>query len=311
MVGLYFCPCLNGLRTTRELEIVYQELLKNKENFEIVLIYTHGWCAHKDTCGLVDEDSFLNEIKTMPWLVLPFTDTDCNKKLQRIFQNPQDLEHPKPDARLIIIGPHGKFIEPLATNILMDYGAPAYPFTLQSAVNLELQRVKKVNPETFWDLDAIFTRNDGSHIRFSRFVGKRIIVLYQTYEWRWSCEELGKLKARYFQMKGTDGEFEVIHVLCDMWYHNKFEAPMPWLMHTPFSDDSYAVQFMFDAFGHQGGLLAFDHDGSVVRVTTKPLLGDSKIFPFYHDGDMENEVLLNVKSKITSRLETVFPNCSP
>ncbi|KAL6561381.1 hypothetical protein OROMI_016982 [Orobanche minor] len=164
VVGLYFCPCLHGLMTTSEIQMVYQELSKHKEDFEIVLIYTHGWCEHEDTCGLIDEDSFLDEIKTMPWLALPFTDTDCNKKLQRIFQNPQDLEEPKPAASLVIIGPHGKFIEPLATNILAYYGAPAYPFTLQSASDLELEKVKNLRPDSLWNLDAIFTRIDGSQI---------------------------------------------------------------------------------------------------------------------------------------------------
>ncbi|KAL6568131.1 hypothetical protein OROHE_003815 [Orobanche hederae] len=276
VVGLYFCPCLDdgldGLRTTRKLDMVYKELSKNIKDFEIVLIYTHGWCGHEDTCGLIDEDSFLDEIKTMPWLALPFTDTDCNKKLQRIFQNPQDLEYPKPAARLIIIGPHGKFIEPLGTNILLYYGAPAYPFTLNSAVSLELERVKKVKPEIFWDLDTIFTRNDGS------------------------------------QMKGTDDEFEVIHILSDIGYYDRFEAPMPWLMHTPFDRHSYACRFMSVVFHGTGGLLAFDHDGSVVRVTRNPLLGDSKVFPFHHCGDMDNEVLLDVKEKIGMGLESVHPD---
>ncbi|KAL6584693.1 hypothetical protein OROMI_003982 [Orobanche minor] len=312
VVRLYFCPCLDdgldGLRTTRKLDMVYKELSKNIKDFEIVLIYTHGWCGHEDTCGLIDEDSFLDEIKTMPWLALPFTDTDCNKKLQRIFQNPQDLEYPKPAARLIIIGPHGKFIEPLGTNILLYYGAPAYPFTLNSAVSLELERVKKVKPEIFWDLDTIFTRNDGSQVRFSQFVGKRIIVLYQSDSWRCDYETLGKLKARYFQMKGTDDEFEVIHILSDIGYYDRFEAPMPWLMHTPFDRHSHACRFMSTVFNGTGGLLAFDHDGSVVRVTRNPLLGDSKVFPYHHCGDMDNEVLLDVKEKIGRGLESVHPD---
>ncbi|KAL6566489.1 hypothetical protein OROGR_002104 [Orobanche gracilis] len=306
VVGLYFCPCLHGLMTTRELQMVYQELSKHKEDFEIVLIYTHGWCEHEDTCGLIDEDSFLDEIKTMPWLALPFTDTDCNKKLQRIFQNPQDLEEPKPAASLVIIGPHGKFIEPLATNILAYYGAPAYPFTLQSASDLELEKVKNLRPDSLWNLDAMFTRIDGSQVQFSEVVGKRIIVLYQTSGWRGNYETLGKLRARYFMMKGTDDEFEVIHIHRDTWYGYQFQSPMPWLMHPRFDLNSYADKFMYHVFRQTGGLLAFNRDGLVVRMTTHALLGDSKVFPFYHGGDMRNEVFLDVKYKILSRLESVF-----
>lgn len=292
--------------------MVYQELSKKMEDFEIVLIYTQGWCVHEDTCSLVDEDSFLHKIKTMPWLALPFKDTNCIKKLQRVLQYPQDLDRPRPDARLVIIGPHGEFLEPLGTQILSTYGAPAYPFTLLSAVNLKLERAKKVKPEMLWELEAVFTRNNGSQVRFSQFVGKRIVVLYETYKTqKWVCSNtLRELKARYLEMKGTNDEFEVIHILCDGKFSTSIKAPVPWSMHPPFDKDTPADKFMRFVFGSECGLLAFDADGSVVRVTTFPQFGDNKSFPFYHNGDMENEVLLDVKKKLAFRLECVYMGSS-
>ncbi|KAL8096971.1 putative nucleoredoxin 1 isoform X1 [Apium graveolens] len=308
VVGLYFCPCLDGLRTTRKLEMVYHELSQKMEKFEIVLIYAHGWCEHEETCSLIDEDSFLHELKTMPWLALPFEDTNCIKKLQRLFQYPQGLDWPRPDARMVIIGPHGEFLEPLGTHILSTYGSPAYPFTLLSAVNLELERAKKVKPEMLWELDAVFTRSIGSHIRFSQFVGRKIIVLYETYETdKWvTTNTLRELKARYLEMKGTDDEFEVIHIFCDEKFSTRIKAPVPWLMHPPFDKNTFADKFMCSVFGNESGLLAFDADGSVVRVTAFPQFGDNRSFPFYHNGNMEDEVLLDVKEKIAGRLELVY-----
>lgn len=58
-----------------------------------------------------DEDSFMKAFGTMPWLALPFKDTYCNKKLLRIFRYTQELLGPKPDPIMVIIGPHGNFIE--------------------------------------------------------------------------------------------------------------------------------------------------------------------------------------------------------
>ncbi|KAL6551368.1 hypothetical protein OROMI_021856 [Orobanche minor] len=77
-------------------------------------------------------------------------------------------------------------------------------------------------------------------------------------------------------MKGTDDEFEVIHIHCDTWYSYQFQSPTPWLMHPRFDLNSYADKFMYHVFHQTGGLLAFNRDGLVVRVTTHALLGDSK-----------------------------------
>lgn len=164
VVGLYFCPCIYYQQFTEELTDVYQELSNNMEDFEIVLIYAHGWFEHQ--FGRTDEHSFMEAFQTMPWLALPFTDTDCSKKLQRIFQYPQELLGRKPDARLVIVGPLGKFIEPLGANILSTYGVPAYPFTTSNTVNLELEKLKKVKLEMLWDQNSVLTKINGFQVSF-------------------------------------------------------------------------------------------------------------------------------------------------
>ncbi|XP_074375712.1 putative nucleoredoxin 1 [Apium graveolens] len=311
VVGLYFCPCLDEqheLHTTKTLKKLYQELSTNRKEFEIVLVYTHGWCDHEDTCSRMVENSFLNEIKTMPWLALPFKDTNCIKKLQRIFQHPQEVGQPIP-VKLVIIGPHGKFIEPLGTYILLSYGAPAYPFSLSSAVNLELEMAKKIRLEMFWDLDTVFGKRNGSQIRFSQYIGKRIIVLYQKHPCEFN-DFWKELRARYYGMKGTDDEFEVIHICKGIYfnYDKKIEAPMPWFMHPPLDRGSNVKKYIdhvWPGILTNCGLLAFDRDGSVVRMKRDPELGDNMAFPFYQDGDMENEVLLHVREYIKRKLECV------
>ncbi|XP_074353466.1 putative nucleoredoxin 3 isoform X2 [Apium graveolens] len=123
---------------------------------------------------------FWKAFAKMPWLTLPYEDTYCNKKLQRIFDYPQELVGTKPDSTLVIIGRNGKFVEPLGANILLEYGALAYPFTVFNPADLELEKVSKVKPGMFWDLDAVFRHRNGSQVRFSQLVGKRIIVLFQS-----------------------------------------------------------------------------------------------------------------------------------
>lgn len=61
-----------------KLKMAYEELSRNKEDFEVVLIYTHGWW---DTYRHTDEDSFWKAFQTMPWLALPFEETSCKESL--------------------------------------------------------------------------------------------------------------------------------------------------------------------------------------------------------------------------------------
>lgn len=114
---------------------------------------------------------------------------------------------------------------------------------------------------------------------------------------------LRELKERYIKMKGTDDEFEVIHIRKEGIF-DSFAPAIPWLMHHPFHEDSYADKFIYLVFrGGYNGLLAFDRDGSVMRKTSFPELGENMVFPFFHDGDLKNEVLLEVKKMTKFRIK--------
>lgn len=133
-------------------------------------------------------------------------------------------------------------------------------------------------------------------VRYSQLVGKRIIVLFQN---RMSKLDrtLRDLEFRYLKMKGTDDEFEVIHI-----YDGRDAAAMPWLMHPPFDRESYAQKLVDCVFhGNHYGLFAFDHDGTVVRSTSYPTVGDDMVFPFYKDGDMKHEILLELQDKLACK----------
>lgn len=89
--------------------MAYEDLFKNMKDFEIVLIYGGG---------RLNEDLFWKKFGTMPWLAVPFKDTDCGKKLDRIFKFP-DFGGLTPVSMLVIIG---IIIEPFGAQILEKYG---------------------------------------------------------------------------------------------------------------------------------------------------------------------------------------------
>ncbi|KAK1392519.1 hypothetical protein POM88_011575 [Heracleum sosnowskyi] len=59
--------------------------------------------------------------------------------------------------------------------------------------------------------DSVFINKNGSQVRFSQLVGKRIIVLSTGYDLMW--DTLRELEAIYIKMKGTSDAFEVLFLV--------------------------------------------------------------------------------------------------
>ncbi|KAL6499872.1 hypothetical protein OROGR_027782 [Orobanche gracilis] len=156
MVALYLYEegCTNDLTTS--LRNAYEILVhKEKKKFEVVLIYIHD---SLNTLGRTDAESFKKGFETMPWLALPFKDTNC-KKVQRVFLYPFGLEGPHPNHSLVIIGPSGELIEPFGAGTVLKYfGIQAYPFTREKAHLLHVQKVKNVKLDMLWRPEAVFMR---------------------------------------------------------------------------------------------------------------------------------------------------------
>ncbi|XP_074377658.1 putative nucleoredoxin 1 [Apium graveolens] len=287
VVGLLLYTDIMNKSVTWKLKMVYEELSKKKVNFEVVLVYL------LPTSSNTAEDAFWKTFEEMPWLAVPYKDTDSIKKLQRIFELPLCIRGLDPVSSLVIIDPLGKYVEPFGANIMMFHGVPAYPFTRHSPTKLKVENVKDLKPEMLWDRDAVFSLHDGFQVQFSQVVGKRIIVLFH-YCFDTPEPTLRKLKALYMQMKGTTDEFEVIH-MCEGGLPEDVAAAIPWLMHPPFDKTSSTRQVIHRVFdGCHFGLVAFDQDGRLVRRTRFPVIGNT-VFPFYRRKDMEDEILMEVE----------------
>ncbi|KAL6512427.1 hypothetical protein OROHE_020039 [Orobanche hederae] len=296
VVALYFCVESDPW-CTQELKLAYEVLIKNKENFEVVLIYVYDT---EDTCNCTSEESFWKTFKTMPWLALPFRDPSY-RALKRFFGYPCDRDDWLPKApQLVIFGPHGEFIEPWGADILTKFKFPAYPFTRDKVVKLEIDKVKDLRLEMLWDENTVFRRTDGTKVPLSHLSGKRIICFF-LYEQ--TVESVKLLKERYLKMRDTDGEFEVIYVLHGeekSTTYSEHIADVPWLLsHTaellPGSDKSYCCYAWLPGNVYKlCSVLAFDRDGRLVRKSLQPEFEDID-FPFNADG-MEKEAFLQLNS---------------
>lgn len=90
------------------------------------------------------------------------------------------------------------------------------------------------------------------------------------------------LRARYLQMKGTNDEFEVIHICTKEGYsYGKNIATVSWLT-LPAHCKGSSASSLFGNFIFDGGLFAFDRDGSLIRRTRYPSIERENMdFPFY------------------------------
>lgn len=157
VVALYFYHADNANHYLTET----LRLAKKNNKFEVLLVYITESGLYD--CTSYSEKSFWKDFKTMPWLALPYRDVCCNK-LRRVFKISNDGgEDPN---KLVIIGPHAEFIEPVGASILLEYGVSAYPFTFNKALELETEKIKPLKLETLWDKNTIFRRNNGSKVSY-------------------------------------------------------------------------------------------------------------------------------------------------
>lgn len=159
MVALYFYNDQHFANAAFALELkgVYEELAKNNEKFEVVLIFIY------DTPSIQTEESFWKLFETMPWLALPIGDPNY-KKLERIFFFPWDSNIYGNDMRLIVLGPHFEFIEPFGADILERFKISAYPFSREKAAMLAAKEANALKLEMLWDPNSVFGLNSESQV---------------------------------------------------------------------------------------------------------------------------------------------------
>lgn len=274
-----YMPCF----VIRQLKKYYNELAKNNQNFEVVLLYLYDTFFTRCT----NEEAFWYTFETMPWLALPYKDP-AHKKLKRLFSYPY-LRQIGNDPSLVIVGPHKKIIDPGAIAVLKGYDANL--LTREVFARLEAQRDRELNLKMLCGPETVFRRKNGSQVRFSQLAGKRIIFLFEgEYPKYDGAYFLKNLKDRYMQMKGTADEFEVIYFPNnkDKCCHGKRVADVPWLVSRVselLPGGGSFLSFYWKCYNRYKSsfLLAFGRDGSLVRRTICPVFGDTG-FPFYVEG---------------------------
>ncbi|KAL6547652.1 hypothetical protein OROHE_009357 [Orobanche hederae] len=257
---------------TETLKIAYEQLVRVENRmFEVVLVYMYNsWNTHNRT----NEETFSKTFSTMPWLALPFKDINSAKSFTCCYR------------------PRGEFVEPFgAATILKNFGIQAYPFTRQISYKLQAERVKAMKLEMLWRPKTVFMGKRVSQevpVEFSEIVSKRIMVFCDCNSNKFYSKFKMKLLQRYMETRGTDDEFEVIHIGV------RDGEDVPWLRPPTHFGPSIAVEALSRILRYGYGILAFDRDGKVIRATSNPRFQTEDCnFPFYA-GSIEEEVRIDL-----------------
>ncbi|XWS63666.1 hypothetical protein CRYUN_Cryun06bG0121000 [Craigia yunnanensis] len=227
-LGLYFSASWCGpcRRFTPKLVEVYSEL-SPKGDFEIIFV-----------SGDEDEESFNGYFSKMPWLAIPFSDSETRSRLDELFKV-MGIPH------LVLLDETGKVSTDEGVGIIQEYGEDGYPFTpekIQELKDLEEKARLEQSIKTILvsrSRDFVVT-SDGNKVPVSELEGKTIGLYFSMSSYKASVDFTPKLAEVYKKLKEKGENFEIVVISLDDEEESFKESFMaPWLA-LPFKDKSCA-----------------------------------------------------------------------
>ncbi|CAN6312410.1 unnamed protein product [Urochloa humidicola] len=217
-VALYFSAswCPPCRKFTPKLVQIYEEQATQDKSLEVVFI-------SRDR----DEESFDAYFAKMPWLAVPFPDSQC---LQRLMNRYKVNGIPN----LIILGGEtGEIYTKEGVELISEYGIGASPFTLERINELKEQEKAAKDNQTIHSVLGTPTRDylissTGGKVPISELEGKYVALLFMV---RPIEEFTAVLTKIYDKLKEVGEKFEVVAVYFnnDELMFNESFASMPWL----------------------------------------------------------------------------------
>ncbi|XP_064966670.1 probable nucleoredoxin 1-2 [Musa acuminata AAA Group] len=227
--GLFLSDICYERIVTDDLIKVYNQLSSEGRDFEIVFVSC-------DSCV----ETFNRYFSDMPWLAVPFADSDTRERLHDHFGS---FEEYYPAQLVIYDAAIGMVVNEEGLRAVAKYGVNGYPFTVNRLYELEAAAKKEQSLRSLLvspSRDYLIS-NDGSKVAVSDLEGK--IVAF--YFWFNIPDKYGGphkltlvLAEIYRKLKEAGESFEVVLVPLDdnISSYEQGLASMPWLA-IPFEDE--------------------------------------------------------------------------
>ncbi|KAL6983700.1 protein-disulfide reductase [Sarracenia purpurea var. burkii] len=271
VVGLYFSgswcgPCR---RFTPDLVEVHEEL-SPKAEFEVVFI----------SSDRVDE-AFDAYFAKMPWLAVPFSDSDTRKRLTELFKV-RGIPH------LVILDGKGKVLSDQGVKIVKEYGAEGYPFTPDRVGVLKEAEEEAKKQQSLRSILVSRSRdflisNNGVKFPVSELEGKTVCLYFSATAHKGCLEFTRKLLEFYKKLKEKGENFEIVLVSLDDTeedFKQSFDA-MPWLA-LPFKDKSCEKLLRYFELRALPTLVVIGQDGKTLNPNATELIEEhgTEAYPF-------------------------------
>ncbi|XP_052146508.1 probable nucleoredoxin 1-1 isoform X2 [Oryza glaberrima] len=220
-VALYFSAswCPPCRRFTPKLIEAYNELVSQGKNFEVVFV-----------SGDKDQEAFDAYFAKMPWLALPFSDSECRAKLNKRFKV-RGIPH-----LVILNATSGEVYTEDGVELVTVHGTEAYPFTTERINELKEQEKAAKDNQTVQSVLGTPTRdyllsNKGDKVPISDLEGKYVGLCFVVNGYGPVVQFTSLLAKFYEKLKEVGEKFEVVAVSLDSdeELSNESFAGMPWL----------------------------------------------------------------------------------
>lgn len=270
-VGLYFSASWCGpcQRFTPKLVDVYNEV-STKGGFEVVFVSADE-----------DDQSFNEYFSKMPWVAVPFSDSDTRAKLNDLFKV-NGIPH------LVLLDEYGKLLSDEGVSIIGDYGAEGYPFTSQHLKELKEQEEEAKRNQSLSSLLVSRSRDfvlsaDGNTVPIAELEGKTIGLYFSLASYRVSAVFTEKLVQVYKELKEKGESFEIVTISLDDDEESFKEGLQgaPWLF-LPFKDKSCEKLIRYFELSTLPTLVILGPDGKTLHPNVAEAIEEHGIlaYPF-------------------------------
>ncbi|KAM7268995.1 hypothetical protein ACFE04_024492 [Oxalis oulophora] len=295
-VGLYFSgswcgPCR---MFTPKLIQVYEEV-SSKGNLEVVFISSDR-----------DENSFTDYFSKMPWLSIPFSDSETRAKIKELFKV-------RGIPSLVFLDGTGAVSSDQGMRFIREYGVDAYPFTLEKINLLKQQEEEAKHNQSLSSLLVSRSRDyllskDGTKVLVSALEGK-MVGLYLSIHARESCQDYAvKLVEVYKKLNEKGENFEIVWISLDH-EEDSFKQGLesvPWLA-LPFEDklcDKLAQYFELSSLPR---VVIIGPDGKTLNNDVTNLIEEHGVEAYPFSPEKVVELALIEKERLeTQTLESIL-----
>ncbi|KAL6189863.1 hypothetical protein ACLB2K_036264 [Fragaria x ananassa] len=202
-LGLYFSASWCGpcQRFTPDLVETYNALA-SKGDFEVIFVSADE-----------DEESFNGYFSKMPWLAIPFSDSEARDSLDEQFKV-RGIPH------LVFLCEEGRVRNASGVEIVREYGADGYPFTIERLKELQDQEAAAKREQSLKTVLVSRSRDfviasGGKKVPVSELEGKMVGLYFSLSTYSPCIEFTPKLVEVYEKLKAQGESFEIVFISLD------------------------------------------------------------------------------------------------